>query len=139
MREFSVDDGAAQCALGWVVGRFDAGVGGEGPQRGPDLAQVVGEAAVVAGALALAGGFLEQLFEFVLDLIQIGLQACAVVVLMLVGAPRAKHAAGERETVFAEALLFGEPFAVAAKVALQMRPTDLAPVRVEMFVAGPAV
>jgi hypothetical protein len=49
-RAFSVDDRAAERALGRVVGRFDRGVGGEGPQCGPDLEQVVGEASVVAGA-----------------------------------------------------------------------------------------
>jgi hypothetical protein len=49
-----------QCAFGGVVGRLDAGVGDEGPQRGPDLEQVVGEAAVIAGAFAVAPGVLEQ-------------------------------------------------------------------------------
>jgi hypothetical protein len=60
VREFSVDDRAAEGAFGGVVGRFHAGVGGEGPERGPDLEQVVGEAAVQAGALALAAGVFEQ-------------------------------------------------------------------------------
>ena len=58
---------------------------------------------------------------------------------MLVGAPRGEHAAGQLESVLAEGLLLGESFAVATKVALQMRPADLPPVRIEMLVAGPAV
>ena len=34
-REFLVDDRAAECAFGGVVGRLDAVDGGEGPERGP--------------------------------------------------------------------------------------------------------
>ena len=59
----SVDHGGAERPFGGVVGRLDAGVGGEGPQRGPDLEQVVGEHAVKAGAFAVAPGALEQRVE----------------------------------------------------------------------------
>jgi hypothetical protein len=58
--QFAVDDRSTERALGWVVGRFDAIDGGEGPERGPDLEEVVGEASVPAGALAFRGGVLEQ-------------------------------------------------------------------------------
>ena len=60
-------------------------------------------------------------------------------VLVLVGAPGGEHAAGELEAVLAEGLLLGEPFGVAAEVALQVRPAHLALVGVEMAVAVPAV
>ena len=45
-RESLVDDGAAQAALGVVVGRLDAVGDGEGPERRPALEQVVGEESV---------------------------------------------------------------------------------------------
>jgi hypothetical protein len=61
--ELSVDDRAAERAFGGIVGRFDRGVDGEGPQRGPDLEEVVGESSVMAGAFALAGGVFEQRSE----------------------------------------------------------------------------
>ena len=60
-REFSVDDRAAERAFGGVVGRLDAVDGGEGPERGPDLEQVVGELPVPAVAPALRAGVFEQL------------------------------------------------------------------------------
>ena len=59
--------------------------------------------------------------------------------LMLVGAPGAKHVGGELEAVLAEGLLIGEPFRVAAKVALQVRPADLPAIGIEVLIAGPAV
>ena len=86
-REFSVDDGAAECAFGGVVGRLDVRVGGEGPERGPDLEQVGGELSVPAVALPLGRGLFEQVAEFGLDLGDLGLESVAVVVLVLVGAP----------------------------------------------------
>jgi hypothetical protein len=58
--EFSVDDGTAERAFGGVVGWFDGGVGGEGPERRPDVQQVLGEPAVVAGARGLARGVLDE-------------------------------------------------------------------------------
>jgi hypothetical protein len=134
-----VDDRAAERSLGGVVGRFDRGVGDERPQRRPDLEQIVGEASVVASALALAAGVFEQPSELLLDRLKVGRQASAVLVLVLLGAPRAEHAAGEREALLAEALVLGEPFAVAAKVALEMRPADLPLAGIEMLVAGPAI
>jgi hypothetical protein len=82
-----VDHRAAQRALGGAVGRLDAVQGGEGPQRGPDLEQVVGESAVVAGACALARGVFDQLAQFVLDRVDVGLQPGVVVVVVVVGAP----------------------------------------------------
>jgi hypothetical protein len=58
-------------------------------------------------------------------------------VLVLVGAPRGEHAVAE--CMFAKGLLLDVSFAVTTEVALQVRPTDLLLVRVEMLVAGPAV
>ena len=54
-------------SLGGVVGGLDAGNRDEGPQGGPDLQQVAGEAAVVAGALALARGALHKRPKLGLD------------------------------------------------------------------------
>jgi hypothetical protein len=104
-----VDDRGAQRAFGGVVGRFDTGVGGEGPERGPDLEQVVGEASVVAGARALAAGVLEELSWLCLDRLDVGLQLLAVVVVVLVCAPRFEQSAGELKPLLAEGLLIGQP------------------------------
>jgi hypothetical protein len=54
-------DRSPESALGEVVGRLDGRVGGEGPERGPDLEQVVGEQPVPTIAAALRAGFIEQL------------------------------------------------------------------------------
>ena len=83
--------GAAERAFGGVVGRFDAVDGGEGPERGPDLEQVVGELAVPAVAPALRAGVFEQLPQLGLDRGDLGLESLAVVVLVLVGAPGGEH------------------------------------------------
>ena len=66
-REFAVDDGAAQTALGVVVGRLDVVDDGEGPQGGPAFEQVVCELAVVLGLGALARRSLEQRLELGLE------------------------------------------------------------------------
>jgi hypothetical protein len=120
-----VDDRSAEGAFGWVVRRLDAVDDGECPERGPDLEEVVREPAVPAGALALRAGVLEQLPEFRLDRGDVGLEPGAVVMLVLVGPPRVKHAAGELGAVFAEGLLLTKSVGVAAEVALQVRPTRL--------------
>ena len=62
-----MDDRAAQRSLGGVVGRLDPLDRDKGPKRGPDLQQVAGEAAVVAGALALASGALHNRAQLSLD------------------------------------------------------------------------
>jgi hypothetical protein len=90
-----------------------------------------------ASAFALAPGVLEQRAQVCLYWCHVGLEACPVLVLVLVGAPRCEHAVGE--SMFAKGLLLDESFAVTTEVALQVRPTDLLLVRVEMLVAGPAV
>src|SRR5918999_882857 len=59
--------------------------------------------------------------------------------LVLVGAPAGEHAAGELEALFAEGLLLGEAFCVAAEVALHVRPAGLSAIGAEVLVAGPAV
>jgi len=53
-RELSVDDRAAQRALGVIVGRLDAAPVGERPQRGPDLQQVARQPAGAFVARRLA-------------------------------------------------------------------------------------
>jgi hypothetical protein len=58
---------------------------------------------------------------------------------LLVVAPRFAHSAGECKALFAERLLLGEPFAVTAKVALQMRSADLPRAGVQVLVAEPSV
>jgi hypothetical protein len=58
---------------------------------------------------------------------------------MLVGAPGLEHAAGEFQALLAEGLLLGEPFCVAAEVALDVRPAHLALVGVQVLKAVPAV
>lgn len=50
--------------------------------------------------------------------------------LVLVGARGGKHAAGEHQALLAKAFLLGEPFGVAAEIALQVRPAHLALVAV---------
>ena len=61
-------------------------------------------------------------------------------VLVLVGAPGGEHAAGELEALLAEGLLLGEPFGVAAEVALQMWTSTLgAGAGSRWLVAVPAV
>ena len=56
-----MDDGAAERAFGGVVGRLDALEDDEGPERGPDLEQVVREPPMPAGASAFRAGVFEQL------------------------------------------------------------------------------
>ena len=138
-REFSVDDGAAERALGGIVGGLDAVQDGEGPQGGPDLEQVVGELAVPAGPPALRAGCLEQASEFGLDRGDLGLELVAVVVLVLVGAPGGEHLVGERDALFSEGFLFAQTVGVAAEITLEVRPAHLPPGGVEMGVAVPAV
>ena len=58
-RHFAVDDRRAERALGRVVCRLDPVDGGECPERGSDLEQVVGELAVPAIARLLRRGLLE--------------------------------------------------------------------------------
>lgn len=78
-RDFSVDDRSTERAFGGVGGRLDPVGVGEGPERGPDREQVVGELVVPAGAPALGAGVLEQLSEFGLDLGELSLESAAVV------------------------------------------------------------
>ena len=101
-----MDDRRAQRAFGGVVGRLDRVGGGKGPERWPDLEEVVGELAVPAGAPALRAGVFEQLSQFGLDRGDLGPELVAVVVLVLVGAPCRELAAGELGAGLAERLLF---------------------------------
>lgn len=83
-----MDDGRSERALGGVVGRLDAGDGAEGPEREPDLEEVVGE---LAGAPVLGAGVFEQRAELGLDRRDLVLEPLAVVVLVLVGARRRRR------------------------------------------------
>jgi|SRR5581483_3525497 len=69
------------CSAG-VVGRLDAFDADERPERWPDLEQLVGEDAVVAGALALAPGALEQFAQLALDRLQFARKTAAVAVFL---------------------------------------------------------
>src|SRR6266568_1490659 len=104
-REFAVDDGAAEAALGMVVGRFDAVGVGEGPEGGPALEEVSREVAVVLGARAFAGGLLEQRSEACLERGNLRLQAGAVGV-GLVGGPGGEEVVCDHESCAAEVVLF---------------------------------
>jgi hypothetical protein len=102
--EFAVDEGPAERALGGVVGWLDVVGAGERPERRPDLEQLVGEDAVVAGVGALACGLFEQGAELVLDRFELVGEAARVVVLLEV-VPGRERARGERQAGLAEALL----------------------------------
>jgi hypothetical protein len=74
-----------------------------------------------------------------LDRSDLALEPVAIVMLVLVGAPRGEHAAGQLLAALPEGLLFAEPVGMAAEVTLQVRPAHLAASRVEVAVAVPAV
>src|SRR5206468_346002 len=82
----------------------------ERPERGPDLEQVVGEAAVVLGALAVARGVLEQRAQLGLDGRHVGGQAVAVLV-VVEAVPGLEEALGQRQAGLAEGLLLGQAVA----------------------------
>ena len=106
-----MDDRGAERTFGSIVGRLDAFDGHEGPERGPEIEEVVGEPAVPAGAFALRRGVLEQLPQFALDRRDLGLESVSVLVLVLVGAPGCEHAAGQLKAALAEGLLLAQPSA----------------------------
>src|SRR6266540_6778093 len=103
-REFAVDDGAAEAALGMVVGRLDAVGVGEGPEGGPALEEVPGELAVVLGARALAGGVLEQGSQLGLEWRRLCLEPGPVAV-GLVGIPGGEEVVCDHESCAAEVVL----------------------------------
>ena len=106
-------------SAGLLVGSTPS-IGGEGPERGPDLEQVVGELAVPAVAPALRAGVFEQLPQLGLDRGDLGLEPVAVVVLVLVGAPGGEHRLVSGKPCLAEGLLLAEAVGVAAEVALEV-------------------
>jgi hypothetical protein len=135
-REFAVDDGAAQAALGVVVGRLDAVDEGEGRERRPALEQVGGEQAVILRLGALARRLLEQRSEFVLERADLFDQAGAVAVLSVL-VPGGERSGCDLQAGLAELFLGGEPLAVGAEVPDEVRTAELALFGVEV-VAGPA-
>jgi hypothetical protein len=136
--EFAVDDGAADAALGVVVGQLDAVEVGEGPQRRPALKQVAGELAVVLRLRALACRLFEQCAELVFERAD-SLDQVGAIAALSEPVPGLEQAAGDREAGLAERLLGGEPLAVGGEVPNQVRPTDLAPFRLEVVVRPPAI
>jgi hypothetical protein len=107
-REFAVGDGAAEAALGVVVGWLDVVGVAEGREGGRAFEQVVGEEAVVRRFGALAGRVLEQRAERVLEWRGLGLEPVTVGVL-LVAVARLEEGCGDRESCLAELLLCSEP------------------------------
>src|ERR1019366_4303269 len=106
--ELAVDDRAAERALGGIVRGLDPLGRHERPQRRPDLQEVVGEAAVQTGALALARGLLEQHAELTLDRRHLAGEPGTVLVLIK-GVPRVEQASCERKAPFSELLLQRKP------------------------------
>jgi hypothetical protein len=108
-RELAVDDRPAQAPFGMVVGRLDAVDLGEGPQRRPELEQVLGESAVAAVAGTLARRSFEQRPELRLErsdaLDQAGAVAIAGKLL-----PRAEQLLGDPQAGQTELLLGSEPW-----------------------------
>ena len=137
-RELAVDGGSAQAALGVVVGRLDAGHAGKGPQRRPTLQEVLREGAVAAVAGALARRLLEQLPELCLERADVLGKAAAVSVPAALR-PGGEQPCGDPKSGGAELLLGAESLAVGGEVARQMRPAELASLRVEVVVGPPAV
>src|SRR5215211_2477690 len=136
--DLAVDDRAAQPALGAVVGRFHSLDLGEGPKRRPELEQVAGEGAEVAVADALFAVRLEQRPQAALGGSDLALETVAIPV-GREGFPRAEQLAADLQARLAEALLIAESLGVAAEVAQQVRPADLAAGRVELVVGPPAI
>ena len=126
-------------SAGLLVGSTPS-IGGEGPERGPDLEQVVGELPVPAVARVLRARRPRA---------AAGVRSGSARSRPGVGGGRGARAgrrarrqntlAGELEALLAEGLLLAQPVGVAAEVALEMRPAHLAAGRVEMAVAVPAI
>lgn len=136
-RDLAVDDRAAQPAFGGVVGRLDAVDLGERPQGGPELEQVAREDGNLAVLGALARGALEQPAQPTPERRDLPGEPIAVAVLCAL-APGREESATDLKPGLAEAPLVGETLGVAAEVAQQMRPADLAARRVEAVVGPPA-
>src|SRR5665811_1247530 len=130
-RELAVDDRAAQAALGVVVGGLDAGHACEAPEGRPALQEVLGEAAVAAITGALSRRLLEQRAELLLERADPLKQALAVSVRAEL-CPGCEQPCGDLEAGRAELLLGAESLAVGGEVAQQMRPAELASLRIEV-------
>src|SRR6266699_418219 len=124
-RELAVDDRRAQRSLGVVVGRLDAGVGGERPQRRPGLQEVARHAAAALVARALRGEGADDRLVGAPQGVNRALQLLAVT-RVDEDLPCPEDALAQLEAGFAELLLGGEPFGVRLEVAPQMGPAQLA-------------
>jgi hypothetical protein len=122
--ELAVDDRAAQRALGVVVGRLDAVVVGERPQRGPDLQDVAREASALAVAGLLAGVLWQDRLEFAPQRADSALEPAAIAG-VLEDLPCPEHLVADPQAVFAELLFGPAALGVEGEVALQVRPADL--------------
>ena len=120
-REFAVDDGAAQRALGVVVGRLDAGDGRERPERGPELEQVARDPARALVARRLGGVATQDRLELAPQPADAELQFAAVAG-VLVDLPRPEQLVADPQAVLAELVLGAEAVGVGGEVALEMRP-----------------
>src|SRR6266496_275946 len=134
----AVDDGAAQAALGVVVGRVDAVDDGEGPERGPPLEQVLGEEPVTLGLGALGCCALEQRPELLLERGDLPDQRVTVAVCLEL-LPGDEQPRCDLESCLAELVLSGEPVCVGGEVPDEVGPAELAPVGVEVVVGPPAI
>src|SRR5665811_1659122 len=123
------------CIRDRVVGRLDAGHAGEAPQRRPAFEQVLREGAVAAVARRLARRLLEQRPKLLLERADPLKQALAVSVPAELS-PGGEQPLRDPKPGRAELLLGSESLAAGGEVAHQVRPTELASLRVEIVV-GP--
>lgn len=136
--DLAVDHRASQSALGAVVGRLDAVDLGEGPKRRLELQQVAGEGAKTAVEGALLAMGLQQGPQPALDGSDLAGQALAVAV-GGEGLPSREQLATGFKALLPEAALIGKAFGVAAEVAQEVRPADLAAGRVQGVMGPPAI
>jgi hypothetical protein len=116
-RELAVDDGAAQRAFGVVVGGLDAVVGGERPERGPELEQVARDPARALVGRGLCGVAAEDWLELAPQPQDAALQLGALAG-VLVDLPRPEQLVADAEAVLAEFALGAEAVGVRGEVAL---------------------
>ena len=105
---------------------------------GQSFKQVAGEGAEVAVAGALLAVGLEQRPQAALDRSDLAGQALAIAV-GGEGIPGREQLPADLKPRLAEAALLGQAFGVAAEVAQQVRPADLAPGRVQGVIGPPAI
>ncbi len=103
-----------------VVRRFQAGVFGEGPERGPGFEQVARESAAALVARRLAGVLARDRLELALQLADRALQSPAVAG-VLKDLPGKEQPVTDRQTRFAERLLGPKTLGVRGEIPDQVR------------------